>query len=73
MRYALRLDFKRGVWLGPQGATTQALPLLLGDISPQSGQNAFRITAQLKSPAGSLQGRTVSTFTITVQSVMQRP
>jgi hypothetical protein len=68
MRYALQPDFRRGV-----RATTQALPLLLGDISPQSGQNAFRITAQLKSPAGSLQGRTVSTFTITVQSVMQRP
>jgi hypothetical protein len=48
----------------PQGATTQtlyykvtnesfqSLPLLLGDISPQSGQNAFRITAQVKSPSG---------------------
>jgi antitoxin PrlF len=47
----------------PQGATTQALyykvtndsfqslPLLLGDISPQSGQNAFRITAQVKNPS----------------------
>ncbi|MBM5800858.1 MAG: hypothetical protein FJ077_08495 [Cyanobacteria bacterium K_DeepCast_35m_m2_023] len=47
----------------PQGATTQtlyykvtnesfqSLPLLLGDISPQSGQNAFRITAQVKSPS----------------------
>ena len=47
----------------PQGATPQklyykvtadsfqSLPLLFGDISPQSGQNAFSIRAQVKNPS----------------------